>query len=147
MVYSHPFKSILLHGMTDYVKLDVEIVDLIVALNKLGWHTEQSCQDNVDGRVWIQFRSATEAEWFLNLIAKHSIDLHEYVFNATTEGYDKSENSVKYKNRWWVDSFLSNIYWRKNIVDKLFIHISVRFPREHLEKVTSLVVKQANKET
>lgn len=140
---AHPYRFVLLNGMTNPVKIDIEVVDLVVALNLLGWHTEQSCQNNIDERVWIQFKSTTEAEHFLNLITKRSLSLHECVFNGSTERHDKHPLAAEQKDRWWVDSFLNSSYWRKNIIDQLFIHISVRFPREHLEKVTKIVTDYA----
>lgn len=142
----HPYKLVLLNGHDRTIRIDVEIVDLVMALNNLEWYTAQSCQDNVFGRVWISFIKAQDATYFLNLIACYSDNLRECVLAATTENYDKHPNRWKFKDRWWIDAFLNTFLWRKKIEQRVEINISVRFPREHLEEVTSIVVKHANKE-
>lgn len=140
--WDHPFKKILLKS-SGLVDIDEEIVDLVVALDDLHWNTHMSCQDNGDDRTWIAFYHSNQAVNFLELVAKESEELRRFVLNSTTERYDRHPDRVEIKDRWWVDSFVQSLYkddedmeWTGDIC----IRISVRFPRQHLEEVTRIVV-------
>lgn len=135
----HPFEVVDLDGYQ--AEIDVEIVDLIKAINQMGWITTMSCQDNADSRVWIQFKTAHHAERFLFCIAANSVYTHNSlalaVLNATTKGYDESPNSFHWNNRWWVDANLRTGLWAHGID----INISIRFPRKHLKLVTNIMTE------
>lgn len=140
MDHEHPFKEVRLKGIPVPVPVDVEVVDLVVALNDLEWSTEQSCQHN-QGRVWIAFSYPIDAEQFLGLIVKKgSKPLVECVRNTSTQWYHEQPLSSSSPDRWWVDAHVNRISLRNK---RVAISIQVRFPREHLEEVTGLVVAKA----
>lgn len=141
----HPFKLIRIDNHE--AKIDKELVPLIKALNRVGWKTSMSCQNNGDDRVWIQFKKACYAEKFLFCISANSVydnnELACCVLNATTEMYDKSPYIWEWPNRWWVDSNIDTRLWQHGIE----IRISVRFPRAHLKEVTKIMKDVARRKT
>lgn len=142
--FKHPFKEVNLN-MVGLVKVDEKVVDLITALCDLGWITRQSCQNNF-GRVWIGFHHANYASEFLELIARRSEKLRSCVIRATTEQYDKAPRRLKIEKRWWVDSYVNSFYAREwTAHSRIGIHISVRFPKSHLKKVTKIVMKERDR--
>lgn len=138
----HPTEKVKLGGL-GLVDVDIEIVDLVVALCELGWLTRGSCQDNVDDRVWISFWHSNWASRFMELIVNNGgKELRYCVANATTEEYDKVPNRWKWKNRWWVDSFVEGLDREGEPSGAINIRISVRFPRKHLKTVTRIVLTE-----
>lgn len=136
----HLTKNVNLHlvGPTD---VDEKVANLVEALCDLEWTTMQSCQNN-NGRVWISFAATNFATEFLELVAKKSIHLQPFVLAATTQGYDKQPKRLKFKNRWWVDSYTDVIYYQERWSSHICIRISIRFPREHLDEVTKIVLRE-----
>ena len=154
MPWDHSYKTIMIDGYP--VDVDVDIVDLVKALNELDLKTHMSCQDNTDDhRVWICFYVSSYATRFLELVAAESETLQGCVLAATTQHYDTlpDDDIWVYKDRWWVDCFTHPFYaderdvedgeyeWQGDIV----IRISVRFPRAHLDEVTRVVQAEASR--
>lgn len=142
MPFEHPYRHVNVAGVRE-ARIDVDIADLVEALNYIGYVTDNSCQDNHDDRVWISFNTAFVAEEFMSLIIRDADDkLRECVSAATTTEYGKASEREGYgkKNRWWVDSFCQPLPHPRA---GMKIFISVRFPRKHLAKVTKIVLKQA----
>lgn len=140
--YKHSYEMVKLKGVRYKVRIDKEIVDLVKALNYIHMETEMSCQNNIDDRVWVSFKFPYGAASFMELIAERSPNLRKKVINATTEKYDKENNRIKCKDRWWVDSYV-NV--NGQFAKQFGIRISIRFPRKHLREVEKIVVKEAKR--
>lgn len=118
------------------VDVDNKIIDLVIAVNALGFSTTMSCENNVGGRVWLQFMNSEIAEQFLGLCRLSSPKLRICIQNATPHGYEFAKHKLKFKERWWVD--VNPHFYPKSIR----LRTSVRFPKEHL----NLVIRCLNKE-
>lgn len=139
----HPYKLVdLKHNGP--VKVDEEIADLVEALCDLDLITKNSCQDNVEDRVWISFYTAKDACVFLETVAAKSERLRPSVYSAQSEDYHRHPRAFGSEESWWVDAVTEPLRGpdRKQYTGHICIRISVRFPRKHLEEVTQIVVEQ-----
>jgi hypothetical protein len=133
-------------------KIDEDIADLVLNLWELGLITLNSCQDNVPkGFVWIEFRSALEAERFLNFVSEYSEEPGSVYDRMTREWGDATALD------WIYTLNLSNLGVEHDPVsdDEILprftgrhafhFSMSVRFPRQDLEFVKKQISKEVYK--
>jgi len=132
------------------IEVDEGIAELIELLGKLDIMTNNSCQENKPGIMWIDLPSV-DAERFLSICASHRAeDLDNYensLYGRMVD--DDTKNSWRYDV--CLDDFAEKVDEEKDEVyyegnSEISIEISVRFPvsdypiileriREHLESL------------
>jgi hypothetical protein len=110
------------------VLIDEKIAPLMKAIWDLGIQTENSCQENEPGLIWIEFFTSRDLEIFLRAaIPVRNIGFHE---------------SVLIQNSWKISAAVEDIAYR--IIDDEIKHfnppdyhvsLSLRFPIEDYEQV------------
>ena len=71
-------KTVFVRWEDEEAWIDEEIAPLIRELWKAGFTTLNSCQENRPGWVWIQFLHASDAETFLNIVARYEKGVHTF---------------------------------------------------------------------
>lgn len=132
--------------------VDESVAPLILELWKADIDTLMSCQDN-NGRVWLDFPSAEDAQKFLDIAAG---DYEEDVFSlynrVTVEFTDDDAETFQEQNAWWYDcdpvdyhmrvyDLMSGEIKREAAPTRwIVLHISIRFPKYDLDEVLARMV-------
>jgi hypothetical protein len=126
--------------------VDEGIAPLIVELWKADIDTVMSCQDN-NGRVWVDFASAADAEQFLDIVAgAYDEDVHSFYNRITGEYEDDDWQTFRAEHAWRYDcspmDYNGALHDERGEVEQpaeaercIVFHISVRFPPYDLEEV------------
>lgn len=127
--------------------VDVDISKLILNLWKLDITTTNSCQNNVpENWVWIEFINSSDAEQFLNIVAKEfSMDPKSLYFRIIQSWTGDESFWWKYR----VSNFYCNLETKfidDDTIEEIptgspqfMFSFSVRFPRSDLDEVCKRV--------
>lgn len=141
LVNGHKATPVRLIDVGPVVLIDNKIFDLVVALNELGLYTIMSCENNISGRVWIQFAKSDYASNLIALVARNSPKLKNKALLASTQRYDEHPDRWKVRGRWWVDSNV-HTHERKDSGLWVAVRTSIRFPRTQLQEITRVVTTE-----
>jgi len=125
----------------EYVEVDKDIADLIQLLNDWDFSTNNSCQDNL-GDIWVCFNYMFEVEKMMQIILK---DHTENIINGNYDTLFDYLTSSK-----WTINFIEDCVldpYKEDYVKGtgvLQTSISLRFPKEDLNKVKKLFKKIFN---
>lgn len=131
----------------EIVEIDAAIAPLIKWIWNAGITTLNSCEDN-SGYVWVQFLSADNAERFLNIVADKAGQAGNRLLRSrVVNSYDFSPADCRlFESRYDVpkDSWLVSVCsdWSEES-EEIELSISVRFPREHLCEVMTVLEIEA----
>ena len=127
----------------DKVQIDEEIAELIQLIWNTGLYTWNSCQDNF-GYVWIHFASADEASEFLTIVQKYGDkELRLRANPYDVDPHDRWQLGMRY-GVWddtWLIAAINSVHKRDT-----HITISIRFPREHLDRVVGVMRRHKKRE-
>lgn len=144
---SHPTVKVTFRDLE--AEIDVEIAPLIQEIWYMGLKTYNSCQDNPEGWVWIEFGHAKHAEIFLNVIAFYE--------SAIDSLYNRIRQQWRYSNGKWPEgcweytvhpldysiilekSGDDQFTERQELPPKFHFRFSIRFPKKDLETILSRV--------
>jgi hypothetical protein len=129
--------------------IDEELVPLILELWKAGLVTESSCQEDLDGRVYIHFGAAGDAERFLNIVARDADESLESIYNRIAVWDEPEEWEAFRTDRMWhfaagardwgafqeEDAQGKLVVRRTGPVD-FYFSVAAMFPRSDLAEVT-----------
>jgi hypothetical protein len=119
------------HGEQE-ADVDVGIAPLILELWRGGWETWTSCQEQPDGRAFVDFFEATEAEAFLLVASGPPSDEVESIFNRIYSE-DEPDDWIRFRrDRAWVLTAHACRYESGEIG----ISIGVAFPSSDIDEVT-----------
>lgn len=140
------------------IEVDAGIALLLESLWKLGISTFMSCEDNKDGRVWIDFSSSYDVGDFLQLVyaAAQEATIYPVGIAERISGYHRNKDGSWDKNNWDYDTVINGPTERADASgkdldarDTIFcVNISVRFPRSDypfvLQAIKSAVEAEQN---
>ena len=111
--------------------IDKNIAELIKYIWLCNIDTNNSCEDNVPKNyIWIQFASASDLQKFLNIVFKN-IKLPNDIYNRATEAFPYRQKNA------WIYNINIDEDEEVDICDDLFIHVSLRFPKEDYKWICS----------
>ena len=138
------------------VEIDIGIAHLIEQLRDAGIATTNSCEENKQGYAWIHFATTSDAQKFLSIVANHAGIPETYdpdnLYCRIMESHPWSESPEP--GGWYINHVINDAAdeydpeadcWgnKSGIVDVLF-STSVRFPREQIDIITQLLLKETN---
>jgi hypothetical protein len=118
--------------------VDVEIAPLILELWRAGLWTSLSCQEGVDGRVWIGFAHASALEEFLRVLFPERDDAIESLYNRAVGGIEPDEWEAFREERAWryrlhaEDALEDDATTTRS---DIYLAADVHFPRRDLDEV------------
>jgi hypothetical protein len=140
--WGHPTIHIKYHG--EEADIDEQIAPLILEMWKAGIETCNSCQNEPNGWIWIQFASSWGMETFLTAIADYSPNVGS-LYDRMLHGYDRI--SGPRVGQWRYETIIVDIatdeYGRpikdvQGICDEppaFMVLLSVNFPKTDLPEV------------
>lgn len=122
----HPSVPVLPPWSDQAIQIDREIAGMMqLVWYTRGWITNNSCQDNADGFVWLEFEHPTHAEAFVALCMPDDSPTPAPMDYVTKW----REESARARWSWAVDACVEGRH------GKYHISVSVRFPRAQLDHV------------
>ena len=125
----------------EYISIDEEISDLIKVLWTAGIDTDNSCQDNPTGFIWLEFASVDNAERFINLIRKplykSEPNFADWLFSRIEGGEGKQLKPWKHKAILKDSGHLLDDEYHSKQPE--YYSISIRFPKEDYREVIRLL--------
>ncbi len=116
------------------IDVDEELVIILEVLNKAGFSTCNSCQDN-NGKVWIQFDSPDTAKKL------HKKSLKYYNSQNSEETQQDFSCLWDFLQKNWIEWKLE-YYDDLDQIGEIEMLASLRFPREHLGLFQDLLQKE-----
>lgn len=126
--------------------VDAGIAEFILELWRAGIETMMSCQDN-DGRVWVEFPSANDAERFLDIVAgEYDDDIYSLYNRLVHEGEDDDWETFRESHAWQYAcapmDYNGALFDAQGELERpaeaqrfIQLHVSVRFPRYDYDEV------------
>lgn len=130
--------------------IDEGIAPLVRELWKAGIHTDNSCQENQPGMVWLGFTTGDDAKKFLDIVADNKEERPDGIYARAIRRWD-SDRVTKKRWCWSVnlgDWSVSQVLNEDDEIEESFegptdsyFSISVRFPRGDCEELLARLVR------